>query len=392
MKQYLVVSSCTTRGNSGGLTAGLINHMNSVKSGNFEISLFDIGFFNYKRCIDAYNVKDYFVFPTHCIDRLIRKIPMIRGYYAERIIAKAFDNLLCDKHFDLVIIHEIPAFADRIVTIAHNHGAKVIFYPWGSDILRRTKKIKKRLKNAFDEVDYVTGNIGSNCTISVVDDYGVSETKLRLKKKMYLKGIKTIDEVKGMYSKKEMLSRIGLPPSDYIIVCGYNGYGAQRHKLIIESVSENLSVLPDNYLLVFPITYGCNEQYYIELNELCIKNDLNACFLREYLTDEQMAFLHLSTNLFIEIQPTDCGNAFMIESLYANNQIITGKWLKYRQFEQFGVPYYLIDKPEDLSNMLYRIFSGKEQPAIVPKELRNLYNYPTLSQEDDIWSSLAHEL
>ena len=243
---------------------------------------------------------------------------MIRGYYAERIITKALDKLLRNNHFDLIIIHEIPAFADKIVSIAHKYGAKVVFYPWGSDILRRTNKIKKRLKNAFNEVDYVTGNIGSNCTISVIDDYGVSKSKLRLKKKMFLKGIKAIDEVKGMYSKQDMLKRIGLPPSDYIIVCGYNGYSAQRHKLIIESVCDNYSVLPDNYLLVFPITYGCNEQYYNELNELCENNNVNACFLREYLTDEQMALLHLSTDLFIEIQPTDCGNAFMIEALYAS--------------------------------------------------------------------------
>lgn len=392
MKQYLVVSSCTTRGNSGGLTAGLINHLNSVKNGYFEISLFDIGFFNYNRCIDAYDIKEYFVFPTYSIDRLIRKIPLIRGYYAERIITKALDKLLRNNHFDLIIIHEIPAFADKIVSIAHKYGAKVVFYPWGSDILRRTNKIKKRLKNAFNEVDYVTGNIGSNCTISVIDDYGVSKSKLRLKKKMFLKGIKAIDEVKGMYSKQDMLKRIGLPPSDYIIVCGYNGYSAQRHKLIIESVCDNYSVLPDNYLLVFPITYGCNEQYYNELNELCENNNVNACFLREYLTDEQMALLHLSTDLFIEIQPTDCGNAFMIEALYANNQIITGKWLKYKQFEQFGPPYYLIDKPEDLSKQLHLIFTGEEQSVVVPEKLKNLYKYPTMSQEDDIWVSLACEL
>ena len=68
------------------------------------------------------------------------------------------------------------------------------------------------------------------------------------------------------------------------------------------------------------------------------------------------------------------------------------KWLKYKQFEQFGPPYYLIDKPEDLSKQLHLIFTGEEQSVVVPEKLKNLYKYPTMSQEDDIWVSLACEL
>lgn len=390
-KQFLVVSSCTTRGNSGGLTGQLVKHLNTVKYDLFEISLFDIGFFNYNRYIDAYDVKNYYELPKHRFEKVIRKIPEIRVKYAELLVLNTFDSLLSNKHFDLIIVFEIPAFADRLVTISHKHGAKVIFYPWGSDILRCSNHIKKRLQKAFNDVDFVTGSPNSNCIISVLNDYGVPKDKLRLKK-LRLNGTREIDEVVGKYSKKEMLEKIGIPYADYLIVGGYNGSQVQRHKLIIESIAENLTVLPSNYLLIFPITYGCNETYYLELKELCEKFGVKAYFIRDYLTNNQIALLHLATDLFIEIQPTDSGNAFLIEALYAKNQIITGKWLKYEQFEQFGIPYHLINDPEELSLMINRILTGKEQPVVVPESLRKIYYYPIDSEVDTIWHSLSNDL
>lgn len=390
-KQFLVVSSCTTRGNSGGLTGQLLKHLNLVKSDLFEISLFDIGFFNYNRSIDAYDVKNYYELPKHRFEKIIRRIPKVRFKYAELLVLNSFNSLLRNKHFDLIIVHEIPSFADCLVTISHKHKAKVIFYPWGSDILRSSNRIKKRLQKAFYDVDFVAGTLNSNCIISVLNDYGVPKEKLRLKK-MTLDGTREIDKVVGKFSKKEKLEMIGIPFVDYLIVGGYNGSQAQRHKLIIESIAENLAVLPSNYLLVFPITYGCSEAYYQELKELCEKSGVKAFFIRDYLTNKQIALLHLVTDLFIEIQPTDSGNAFLVEALYANNQIITGKWLKYEQFERFGIPYHLINEPEELSLMINRIMTGKEQPIVVPESLRNTYYNPTDSEVVTIWHSILDEL
>lgn len=390
-KQFLVVSCCSTRGDSGGLTGQLIKHLNLVKGDLFEISLFDIGFFNYKRCLDAYDVKNYYELPNYGIEKLFRRIPIIRGKYAEWLVLNTFDSLLRNKHFDLIIVYEVPSFADCLVTVSHKYGAKIIFYPWGSDILRRSNRIKKRLQKAFNHVDFVAGSPDSNCIISVLNDYAVPESKLRLKK-LTLKGTREIDNVVGKFSKKEMLAMIGIPYSDYLIVGGYNGSQSQGHRLIIKSISENTSVLPTDYLLVFPMSYGCEESYYLELKELCEEYGVKAFFIRDYLTDNQIALLHLSTDLFIEIQPTDCGNAFMIEALYANNQIITGKWLKYEQFERFGIPYHLISEPEELSQMINHIMTGKEQPIVVPDPLRKIYHNPAGSEMITIWPQIADEI
>ena len=77
----------------------------------------------------------------------------------------------------------------------------------------------------------------------------------------------------------------------------------------------------------------------------------------------------------------------MIEALFASNKIVTGRWLKYRQFEQFGVPYFLIDDPEDLSKMLYRIFEG-QVTAKVPQELIDMFTIPSDYDKGKFWRDL----
>ena len=391
MKKILVVSACAMRGDTTGLVGKFLNSIKDLDKSLYEISLFDIGFFEGRHDPQKYPVANYYGLPSSAIEPIIRRIPYLRSRYAEHIIVSTLDMILRESHFDAVLLHHIPAFADRLVSITQKNGVKMIFYPGGSDILRVDDRTRKRLQNAFLLVDYVVAAIGSNNAIAAKDIYHVPENKLRLKP-TYLKGVGFLMEANKTLSKEEMMDIVGIGKADYNIVCSYSGYPEHRHKVIIEALVRNKEVLPRNYQLVFPMTYGAPSGYIEELRKMCADAGLNATFLTSFITNEQMAYLHLVTDLFIEIQPTDAGNAFMIEALFARNQIVTGSWLNYKQFEQFGVPYYLIDNLEELSRMLNKIMMGRIQKPVVPQELIDMFMVPKNYRSAFFWENLFQEL
>lgn len=386
MKRVLFVSNCEKRGNTTGLTGKALKAFEDIDSSSLELNLFDIGFFDVDHNPNDYPVNKYYALPKYPLETFVRSIPGLRAWYAEQVIVSTFRMIMKKNRFDYVLLYHIPAFANRIVDICHANNTICIFLPGGSDILRVGRRVKNRLMKAFSKVDFVVGGINSNTVLGAQSIYHVPENKIKTKKN-YISGIRVLMGIDKSLSRCEMSKIVGIEESDYNIVCSYNAYPSHRHKQIIEAIAENRNVLPRNYQLVFPMTYGGSSSYVQEIRQMCTREGLRAVFLTSFLSPEQMAYLHLITDLFIEIQPTDAGNAFMMEALFAGNKIVTGRWLKYRQFEQFGVPYFLIEKQEDLSKMLYSIFEG-QVTAKVPQELIDMFTIPSDYDKSKFWRNL----
>ena len=387
MKNILVVSGCPMRGDTTGLIGHFLNALEDIDKDAFSISLFDIGFFDKKHNPNDYPVNKYYGLPVYKIETIIRKIPRLRSWYAERLIINTFRRLIKNNNFDWVIFYHIPVFADIMIKIAHSKRVKVVFYPWGSEILRVDNKTHNRLLKSFSEVDFVVGIEKSNTIIAAQKQYNVPSDRIKCIRP-YHYGVRMLMNVKDKLPKEEMANQIGLHSSNYNIVCGYNGYRAHKHLTIVKAFTLIKEFLPANYCLIFPMTYGADPDYLDEIRQRCADANLNAVFLTTFLSDEQMAYLHLVTDLFIEIQPTDSGNAFMIESLFAKNQIITGAWLKYEQFEQFGAPYHLINSLDELPEILRNIFSNKIPQAVIPQKLIDLFTIPDNYSSSSFWTDL----
>lgn len=387
MKKVLVVSICPMRGDSIGLIGDFLLNFNNLDKNDYHIALFDIGFFDRPHNPNRYPVDTYYGLPKKRIEKLMRKLPAFRTKYAEKLSISTFEKIIKKEHYDFAVFYQIPLFADKMTKIANINNVKVAFVPWGSDVLRVSSKERKRLNDAFLVTDYVVGAENTNTIIAAKEIYNVPSEKI-IQTKNIVSGVQTLLSIKGKLSREEMSNEVGIPYSDYNIVCSYNGYCAHRHKLIIDSIIKNKDHLPKNYQLVFPMTYGATEAYVKELEFLCQENGINAKFLLNYLSNEQIAYLHCITDLFIEIQPTDNGNAFMIEALCAENKIITGRWLKYKQFEQFGDPYYLIDAPEDLPNILHKILTHQISDICVPEKLIDMYTIPDGYDVSFVWERL----
>lgn len=389
MKKILVVSSCTMRGDSTGLTGRFLELLSGLEKSEYQISLFDTSVWGEKHSPSRYAAKQYYYINRSLITKVISWIPGIRSFYAKWIISHEFERLIKKDHYDGIVLHQLPPNALSLINIAHRYGIKVIAEPWGSEVLRA--KDKNDVKQALSCADYIVGTEGTNLMTVFEQDYHIPEFKI-FKCKRFFKGVKKIIEIKDSLSRDEMENGIGIPSSNFRVLCGYNGYSGQRHKIMIDAIYQNRDFLPKGYQLVFPMTYGAEVGYIEKLQSYCKLLNLNFVVLSKFLSDEQIAYLHLITDLFIQIQPTDNGSAFMIESLFAKNQIITGKWLQYKEFEQFGVPYHLLETKEELADKLYYIFTNKLSTPIIPSQLIELFTPEPNYDEKTFWQNIFDKL
>lgn len=396
-KEVLVVSSCVPRGDSIGLVGGILNSLAKLDKTMYHITLYDYNFFYKPNVQSRYPVDDYICIPFNWIHEVVKKIPRLRGWYAIYITRKYFGRIIKAKHYDYVIFHQVPSRVDLMLREAHECGSKIVFEPFGSDILRVRDETKESLRQSFAAVDAVVGRTMSNVLIATKEIYGVPKDKI-FEQREVLSGVLQLKTIQGKLSREAMMDKLGIPKADYNIVCGYSARESHRHKQIIESLIQSKDVLPKNYQIIFPMTYGALlhhstlKEYILELKRICNDAGLNVFFLTDFISKKQMAYLHLVTDLFIEIQPTDNGNAFMIEALYAGNTVITGRWLKYKRFEQFGVPYYLIDTPEELPSMLRKIFTKQVEKINVPKQLIDFFDIPDGYDPTVFWDNLFNTI
>lgn len=393
INKILIVSTCGKRRNTIGLIGVLLDSLKKIDKSKYSISLLDTNFYERNHNPRDYDVDNYYGLEIKWYDSLIRLIPRLRALYAKHIAIKSFRDLMYKHKFNVVVVYQVPPYADSMVKIAHQFGSKIVFEPFGSDVLRVNEKVKTKLKGAFAGVDGVVGRTKSNVLIAAKEVYNVPNSRI-FEQKEVQEGVIRLKALRGKLSREAMHNEVGIPCSNYNIVCGYSGRESHRHKKIIDSLIQVKDVLPDGYQIIFPMTYGAGEHHEIiieyarQLEAECDKAGLNSIFLTDFMSFEQLTYLHLITDLFVEIQPTDNGNAFMIEALYAKNQIVTGRWLNYKRFEQFGEPYYLIDKPEDLSDMLRKIFTQQVEKVNVPQALVDFFDVPEEYDRSLFWAKL----
>lgn len=391
MKKLLIVSFCPKRGGSTGITGKLVDSLKELDSEEYEVSLFDTDFFERNHNPQEYPVAQYFSLQKYCIEPLVRKIPFVRSLYAEWLIRREFRKILSNNTYTLIALYHTPGSSYFIVKWAHKYRIKVIMYPWGGDIMRCSRNEKKRIQKAFNIVDFVGGAEKSNCMLSAERDYNVDVNKFKFQRH-YISGVHVLQNLIGKKSRKEMHEALNIPISSCNIVCGYNGYETHRHDIIIDSIASVKNYLPKDYQLIFPLSYGASAEYFQHIKDKCEGLGLNAIYITNFITNEQMAYLHLITDYFINIQVADCGNAFMIETIFAQKQIITGKWLHYEQFEQFGVPYHLIDAPEELPVMLKKLFVGNEPLSEIPEKLLDIFRIPANYKKGSYWAELLDSI
>ncbi len=332
----------------------LVSKISSSVADNLEIQMFDYG---------LSNNGDY-PFRVHslCLNKIrlfLIHLPKIGVVFRMLFDYRFLSRLMKQEQFSTVILLSVPMESYLYVKLAHKYKSKSLMMALGSDILRVNRLVSYLQKIAFDESDYVAANKEYRFSREMINKFDIPDCKC-VPLGFGADAITLIGELKGKYSKEFMQERLNLPHSVYTIVCGYNATLMQRHEIMIKALLQNIDVLPNDYLVIVPLTYGINKDEIIErINKIKDVDKLNIRFLEEYMTAEEVAYLRLITDLFIHVQTTDAYNASLQEFILAGAQCINGAWLEYDTLEKNGVPYYKLQKIEDLPNYLRAFFTNK---------------------------------
>lgn len=238
----------------------------------------------------------------------------------------------------------------------------IVITPWGSDLLRRPKDNLDQLSILYNKADYITlpADIAWPIVKIVLDGFKIDPKKLVGS----FWGSDLVDfAIKNgnTISQEDAKARFGLT-GRYVITCGYNKQESQRHKSIIQAIDQVKERLPNNLSLLFPMTYGgwtTQEKYLEEIKEECKKRNLQAVFVTEFLSLEDLYKLRKATDMFIHVQTTDAGARSVYEYVLCNKKIVHGSWMKYPELESFTPLFYFpVDQLDDLGDIIVHAYSS----------------------------------
>lgn len=274
-------------------------------------------------------------------------------------------NSIKNSDYDIVNIHYMSAFYFPLIHLIKKKGKKLLMSPWGSDVYRVNGLNKLLIKRAYLYADYVSfGSI--QFRNDVQSNFAIPDSKfvdLSFGSEM----IDLIDDNIEL-DKEDAKVKLNIGGS-YTIVCGYNASRAQQHLSIIYALSSIKESLPQNTVLLFPMTYAKDISYISSVKEALGKSSFKNVIFEDYLINSELLYLRKCADIFIHVQVSDAFAATIQEFLLCDTKIINGSWLKYDDLEKWGVPYAVVESIDELGEIVNKVVSG-EHNIVISKQLK----------------------
>lgn len=340
--------------------------------------------------ISLYSERDKNVFPHEMINSLEEYIQLkkfsgwphrlwiFRKIFDHYTFVKQFKKLSETHHYDITNIHFPQYMLYSVMKYIRKMSSSVVVSPWGSDVLRiNDQKKKNSLKHICLKSDYITVD-----ATGIFGDILYKEMHIDKEKFHPLTwGSETIDYINEHVqeiSTKKAKEILGFNDK-YVITCGYNAFEEQRHEVIIKAINTKRKQLPNNLVLLFPVTYGYSygtrkKQYVEFLKSLCSKLCLPAIFYEEYIPVSELFLLRRATDMFIHIQTTDGGNSSLQEYVLCGAKVVHGSWIHYKYLEQFNPLFYFpVPEVKELGNAIINAYNSPKihTPNEVIEHIKN---------------------
>lgn len=302
--------------------------------------------------------------------RFIYHIPKIRGLFGfwDRILTFRELSLKMkanNEKYDVVNIHFLLPFEFLFINYIRVISNKVVLTPWGSDILRATRRKLNKIQRLNKIADYVT--CGRDIPRFKEDIIRLLKTP---KEKLVHVGFGTemIDLIEENNNLTREAAKIQLGLEDkYVIACGYNANPAQHHLQIIDAVQAVRSQLSEELVLLFQMTYGAPKQYIDNVRKKMDDLHLPYKIIDQYMANDELLYVRKCADMFVHAQLTDANSSSLAEYLLCGAKVINGAWLKYPNREKFGFPYYTFNTYEELSDTLVKAYNAGF--SIIPSQL-----------------------
>ena len=249
------------------------------------------------------------------------------------------------RKYDIVHFH---MFYPGIFFLTPFFKQNVVLTLWGSDFLKSSKFKKKLLWYTLKRVKVVT------CTNQalqkkIVEYYPFISNKIKVFPYM----LKYIELVNSSYSYRTRSKKIR-------IVVGTNSNLSQNHLEILSEIKKS-DLDKNNLHVIIPLSYGRgSKDYKLKISNLVKSISCTYQMITKKLNNQEITDLRLNCDILINLQDTDQLSGAMLETLCADNIVITGSWLDYNVLKSSGIFFYEINKISDLANLLNSINLDKK--------------------------------
>ncbi len=152
-----------------------------------------------------------------------------------------------------------------------------------------------------------------------------------------------------------------IPSGKIVVMCGTNGRKEHQHMKMLEAIEKLPEAILNNCCLLFPMTYGGNEDYIRSVQDRALSITENSVVLREFLTTAEMAEIASITDIMIHVQTTDQLSSAMLSHMYHGNVVIAGSWLPYHTLREKGIRFISIDHIDQITRQLTEVIPNIDE-------------------------------
>jgi len=258
--------------------------------------------------------------------------------------------------YDVCSIQYVNWRLGFIIKLIRPKFKKIICTFWGSDFYGINSIIQKHfISKIVNNSDLITAT-NEDVLNLIIKQYKIKNYKtVRF-------GLAALDYIKSYknISKKKIKYKLGINSDKIVVTCGTNGSINQQHEKIINCISSIDKNILKKVSFVFPVMYGGSFDYINKLKAMMSGISDSCLFIEDFLDHEKMALLALASDILIQIQRNDQFSGVMQEFIYANNLVITGKWLPYKILTKNGVKMIKIESIESLGFFIERAIGAVE--------------------------------
>lgn len=270
--------------------------------------------------------------------------------------------------YDIIQIHYVENIILLSLDILFSSSCKIVVTVWGSDWYKANSIKKQGLKQLFRKADVVTiehqqigDEIKNFCKVRRME-----ELRLGLEP---LEALASLDTI----SKEESKQFLTLPLGLITICIGYNARKNQQHLEIIRILNLLPEEIKERIILLLPLTYPHDDMQYVdEVESALIESRYKYKIFKQYMTDIEVAYLRKATDIMLQLQLTDSLSGAMLEHLYAESCVVTGKWLPYDLLISRNIHFHRIEAMDKLSSCIISIINNINDEISMNKPNTNI--------------------
>ncbi len=236
------------------------------------------------------------------------------------------------RKLDIIHYHFIDKRFTHLVDFFIGKNSKqTILTFWGSDLLRVPEKTIIGFSNLYKRANKINVmNIEMFNKFQAITKSKYSEKLISLDF-----GDSTLDSIINAQKNKSIIdikNEWNIPEDKITIHLGYNGFEAQQHLKMINSLNSCNDEVKNSIYIIVPLSYGCpNEEYKNAIIQALQETKIPFYIFDKFIDKNSIGEFRLTADIFLYGQTTDAISASMIEYFAAGSTVIKPEWLIYSE-------------------------------------------------------------